>query len=87
MAVQHPDLAANVWMNPDEIPGNMTDDVPTNGKIDDLKNEVTQVEGETRAAEAKARADGTAAPRTKTRCAGPASTTRRTVPRSGASRA
>src|SRR5262249_50813664 len=31
----HPDLAANVWSNPDEIPGNGIDD-DGNGYIDDI---------------------------------------------------
>lgn len=33
--IHHPDLAANVWRNPDEIPGNGLDD-DGNGYVDDL---------------------------------------------------
>ncbi len=33
---QHPDLAANIWMNPDEISGNGIDD-DNNGFIDDIR--------------------------------------------------
>src|SRR4030042_5959750 len=33
--VQHPDLAANIWVNPGEIPGNGIDD-DLNGLIDDI---------------------------------------------------
>lgn len=32
---QHPDLAANIWINPKEIPGNGIDD-DGNGKVDDV---------------------------------------------------
>ena len=31
----HPDLAANMWINPDEIAGNGLDD-DNNGKVDDI---------------------------------------------------
>jgi subtilisin family serine protease len=33
--MQHPDLAANIWTNPDEIPGNLIDD-DGNGLVDDV---------------------------------------------------
>lgn len=33
--VDHPDLAANIWVNPGETPGNSTDD-DSNGKVDDV---------------------------------------------------
>jgi len=32
----HPDLAPNIWVNPDEIPGNGTDDGDANTLIDDV---------------------------------------------------
>jgi thermitase len=35
VAIKHPDLAANVWRNPGEIPGNEVDD-DDNGYIDDV---------------------------------------------------
>ena len=33
--IYHPDLAPNIWVNPDEIPGNGVDD-DGNGYIDDI---------------------------------------------------
>ena len=33
--IHHPDLAPNIWVNPDEIPGNGIDD-DGNGYIDDI---------------------------------------------------
>ena len=36
VAWQHPDLAANIWTNPDEIAGNGVDD-DANGKVDDVR--------------------------------------------------
>ena len=35
IAYEHPDLAANMWANPGEIPGNATDD-DVNGYVDDV---------------------------------------------------
>ena len=35
VAMDHPDLAANIWTNPFEIPGNLEDD-DANGYVDDL---------------------------------------------------